>query len=298
MHYYEAYGLNISSEITCPELVETSEHEPDVIIQCGIVPQKLAGLTTTGYKFQAGPNRILIQTMILADILVAAGREITVAPKSAALDGDVRLVLLGWALGALLHQRDLLPLHGSVISLEGGGCVVFCAPSGTGKSTPAASFLRQGYQLMDDNIAVVAPVDEKFMVYPGYPEIKLWPQVFKEFSQGSLKYRTVRPSYGKQAIDDGDQFQNRPQPLKKIYIISRTRLPELKITPLAGGDKFQALLQNTFCVRFVRGLGKIATHLNAVQALAAAIPVLEIQVPEHLLLDQDLIEFLEQDFQA
>ncbi|MBF0526855.1 MAG: hypothetical protein HQK56_17360, partial [Deltaproteobacteria bacterium] len=206
-------------------------------------------------------------------------------------------VLLGWALGALLHQRDLLPLHGSAINLD-DGCVVFCAPSGTGKSTLAASFLRQGYQLMDDNIAVVVPVDGKFMVYPGYPEIKLWPQVFKEFGHGSLKYRTVRPSYGKQAIDVGGQFQNRPQPLKKIYIISRTRLPELKITPLTGGDKFQALLQNTFCVRFVRGLGKIATHLNAVQALAAAIPVLKIQIPEHLLLDQDLIRFLEQDFQT
>ncbi|MBF0549767.1 MAG: hypothetical protein HQK60_04460 [Deltaproteobacteria bacterium] len=95
MHYYAAYGLNISSEITCPELVETCELEPDVIIRSGAVPPRLAEVTTTGHRFQAGPNQILIQTRIIADILVAAGREITVAPNWVASDGNV-LLICGW----------------------------------------------------------------------------------------------------------------------------------------------------------------------------------------------------------
>ena len=48
------------------------------------------------------------------------------------LEGDVRAYLLGTAIGALLHQRGLLPLHASAVEVN-GRAVAFIAPAGHGK---------------------------------------------------------------------------------------------------------------------------------------------------------------------
>ncbi|MEG8053162.1 hypothetical protein QP185_07710 [Sphingomonas aerolata] len=52
--------------------------------------------------------------------------------------------LLGTALGALLHQRALLPLHCNAI-VHDGKAFLFCGDSGAGKSTLAAVFEARGY---------------------------------------------------------------------------------------------------------------------------------------------------------
>ena len=75
-------------------------------------------------------------------------------------------------LGGLFHQRG----HASPArkrSLQGDDCFVFCAPSGVGKSTLAASFLNQGFSFLDDNIALVDFQDGIAIIASGSPELRL-----------------------------------------------------------------------------------------------------------------------------
>ena len=82
------------------------------------------------------------------------GNQIVIDAAPDATDRNVRLFLLGSALGALLHQRGLLPLHANAIDL-GGGAVAFSGHSGAGKSTIAAWFHDRGHRILADDVCVV-----------------------------------------------------------------------------------------------------------------------------------------------
>src|SRR5258708_9269606 len=76
-------------------------------------------------------------------------------------------------MGAIFHQRGLLPLHANAIEV-GGQAVAFVGPSGAGKSTLAAYFRDRGYRVLCDDVCVVSfGSDGEPLAWPGIPRIKL-----------------------------------------------------------------------------------------------------------------------------
>ena len=160
-HRYRVHGLILDSELVCPGFVTVPEAKPDVFVSMGSVPDGLENVKASGFKFQANPDHVLTKGR-RARMLVSKGNQITIQPREGTHEDVIRSLFMAWGLGALLHQRNVFPLHGSVISL-GNECVAFCAPSGTGKSSLAALFVKRGYTLLDDNIAAIRFVDGAYM---------------------------------------------------------------------------------------------------------------------------------------
>ena len=69
-------------------------------------------------------------------------------------DANIRLYLLGSAMGVLLHQRGLLPLHANAVEID-GKAFAFMGASGSGKSTLAAWFHDHGYRIIADDVCAV-----------------------------------------------------------------------------------------------------------------------------------------------
>lgn len=278
-YLYRAYGLVIQSRIPCPELHAVSGEVPQVLVGRGPVPDSLPVVRERGFKFEANRNQVLIKTDTIAKILVSEGSEILVEPRDGAGEADVRLLLLGWGFGALLHQRDILPLHASAVAVE-DGCVAFCAPSGTGKSTTAAHLVQRGYRLMDDNIVALRMEADTPMAAPGYPELKLVGHALREWERRALssRYASERKG-GKSALYIGDLFESKPRILRRLYVLFRGASRDFDISPLKGASLFHALAQNTFCARFARAMGKGADHFEALKRLARAVPVYSAAIP-------------------
>ena len=79
-------------------------------------------------------------------------------------DEDViRLYILGTCMGAILMQRKILPLHGSAIEIDGKAYAIV-GDSGAGKSTLASAFLKQGYQLVSDDVIAVSLSQENLFL--------------------------------------------------------------------------------------------------------------------------------------
>ena len=95
-----------------------------------------------GVLYQSAPRQFLLKISRVARYLVSDGNEIIVDPEPDADLSAIRLFLFGSAFGALLHQRGILPLHGSAI-VTSRGAVVFAGVSGSGKSALACAFHRQ-----------------------------------------------------------------------------------------------------------------------------------------------------------
>lgn len=293
--HYRVFGLTLESTFSCPELVPASEGKPDVHVSRGSVPDRLKNVSSAGRKYQANTDEVLIKTKSIADILVSYGTQIVVEPKVDAQDEQVRALFLGWGMGALLHQRGMLPLHGSVISL-GDECIVFCAPSGAGKSSLAALFVKRGYRLLDDNIAAVGLVDRVPKVYPGYAVIKLPSDVQRKREYSFLSPGPFLPALGKYTFQVRQDSPAYPQTLRKIYVLEHGEHKTCELTPLSGGAKFRFLMQNVFCAQFLRGTDKLPLQFRAVESIAARTPAMQAWLPDWPTPYDDVADLLEYDF--
>jgi hypothetical protein len=296
IYRYRAFGFVIESRIEFSHFPEETEKEPDIFIRHGDVAETLENRTFVGYKFEANRTHILINTNLVAKLLIYDGKTIIVDPRPGARDIEIRLLLFGWGIGALLHQRGMLPLHASVIS-TGNCAVAFCAPSGTGKSTIIPYFLNRGYLLMDDNIASIRVEDGTPMVFPGSPELKLNRDALSAWEENLFPIEGLVLRKGnKYSVNVRQQYEVMPVPLKMVFILVRKEsgIPESK--QLRGASLFQSLTECTFGLHFARGMGRVGEHLKLMMDLAKIVPIFEVQFSVTETSAEVLSEFLERKF--
>ena len=137
--FYQAFALIIESEIECPELLPVARSSAsDVLVRVGTSPSHLEHSIMLGDWIEGCSGQILLKIADVADFWVCNGREITVNAVKDIPAEDVRIYLLGSAMGAVLHQRKLLPFHGSTVVVN-EKTISFSGPSGIGKSTDRKS---------------------------------------------------------------------------------------------------------------------------------------------------------------
>jgi hypothetical protein len=146
---------------------------PDVTIDFGKFPQSIENPLFSGVRFQTSGQKFLLTVDKIARYYVVDGKSITIEPFVNADMDEVRLFLLGSAFGALIHQRGLLPFHGSSLKI-GNSAIILSGLSGAGKSTLAAAFRQKGYQILSDDVSVISFLNDQIpIVHPGYPQMKL-----------------------------------------------------------------------------------------------------------------------------
>jgi hypothetical protein len=180
-YYYLTYGLKICSTLELPELPEIGPCEhPDVVVMTPGVVEPLEEGTFLNNWLEIGDDCCQITIEGIARYCVEDGQRILLdrrIPRGVdpvADPGDVRLFLLGSALGALLHQRHWLPLHVSALKTPAGAWA-FTGHSGAGKSTMSAWLhYSQQWPLITDDVAVIKPDEAEPLLHPGPARAKLW----------------------------------------------------------------------------------------------------------------------------
>jgi hypothetical protein len=292
---YTAYGLNISSCIPCPELSPGSG-TPDVTISYGAVPDSLDTTRDKGPAYEANPDELLFSIDGVAKYMVSQGREILIERAATAEDSEVRLFLLGSAFGALLFQRGLLPLHGSAIKAH-GGCVVILADPGLGKSTLAGVFRNRGYRIVADDVCVVSIAEDGApLVLPGYPQLKLGMDVANELSEDPDLLVRIHPRVEKVGLRLQEDFYHDPLPLRHLYVLETSAHGEFNLEPLKGVEKLTAIINNTYRLFFIEGLGVKASHFKQCVAVAKQTPLTRVTRPAQAFLLDELAQLLEEDF--
>jgi len=294
MYTYYAFAFRINSELIFPELLpDFSTAPPDLTIKWGDVSP--SGLDfpnqSKGLFYQATESALWLYVPNVARFLITHGNQIIIDPVEGADEDSIRVFILGSCMGAVLIQRDLFLLHGNAIKV-GEHSVSFVGQSGTGKSTLAGAFFKQGYSILSDDICAVS-VDGK--VVPSFPQIKLWFDAAKHLNIDTQVLRKIRPLIEKFAVPLAQQFQQDALPLKMVYVLHTHNKDEFKFTSIIGMQKLQPLRMNTFRKKYLKGLDKERSHFKQCAQIASQIGVVRIDRPQDGFKLDELVDLIQHD---
>lgn len=296
---YQIFGLNITSVIPLPALPvfhRQLDSTPDVVITYGETPETLANPQFKGVRFQAGPGEFLLRVDGVARYYVKDGRRITIMPEAVANEDDILVFLMGSAMAALLHQRNVLALHAGAIAVNGEG-VIFTGPSGIGKSTLAAGLHQRGYPFLADDVCAITTANGRPAIIPGFPQLKLWADTLKRLNMNKSALKCVR--WGKDLEKyflPIESIHNSAVPLKSVFVLETTNTNKMEITVLRGGAKIDSLIDNTYRLRFLAGLGGKKDHFKQCAALAANAALYRTVRPRKGFLLNELMDMVEARF--
>lgn len=260
------FGLTIDSELPLPGLTPAPKGAGvDVLIRRGTL----------------GPEADLVIPEA-GSFAVRYGREIIVDAQTGVPERNVRLFLLGSAMGLLLHQRGMFPLHANGVAVNGRAIAVAGA-TGAGKSTLAAWFLRQGIDLVGDDVVALKPQAGGMLALPGPPRVRLWREALDAFGIDS---KGLEPSYIEPDHDKWDlpvetsSLVSEELPLAAVYVLEDG--PTIAIHQLGGAAAAEALFNHTYRGAYVERVDGAARHWRTVAMLAGSVPVFSLVRPRDL----------------
>jgi hypothetical protein len=269
MFSYNAFGLNISSELELPELVSTAFGPYDVTIRLGRIEEFEPNLA--GRNHSACADKICFNYPDVGRIAVRGGVEIVVDPAPGAYKSLVRVCLLGPGLAALLHQRGLLILHGSAVTIS-GTAVAFLGDKGWGKSTLAAYLQSRGHSfLADDIVALQLESTGRIRIIPGFPHLKLWPDSASYFGMDLDGMTRLQPGLDKRGHRLDDDFSTAALELGAIYILDIG--DEDEVVPIGRSAALMELVRHSYLAGYLDATGTAGYHLQQCGRVVSSVPV-------------------------
>lgn len=298
---HQAFGLNLASDLPMPELLPAAQDAvADAVIHLAAVPAQLEDAIARGVRYQSAPGRLLLAVDGVARYLISAGREIIYQPAPDATPDDIRVFLLGSALGALLHQRNDLVLHAGAVVID-GAAVAFMGKSGAGKSTLSSALRLRGHPLLTDDLCVIRPgPGGALLAHPGFPQAKLWLDSLDRLELPAEGLRRIRHKLEKRAVplSPGEGFHPEAVPVRKLYLLRPRNEPGIEIRPVVGPAKFLALKEQTYRFQFMADADSRTGHFHHALRLAQETPLATVARSRGEFLIEELADRIEADLRT
>jgi len=206
--------------------------------------------------------------------------------------------LLGSAWGVLCHQRGLLPLHCSSVSLQ-GNAFAFVADSGGGKSTLAASLCHGDVRHVCDDVSIASIVDDHVSIYAMPKGLKLWREASDALSLGRERL----------AVHDQDRekYYVTPPEGPDISILQLAGIYDLRfsednsttsVEALSGIEALKVVYQNIYRVEWVDTMRIAERVLAQAHKIAARVPVYRFTRPKNFDFLKDSSNYLAKDIES
>lgn len=266
---YTAYGLGIRSELPLPEL-QKGRYGNDVEIRLGTVDKITSEDRSVRHAARISAHEAYLFWQEVGSFGVEEGARITVEPASGADIEGVRLLLLGSVFGVLLHQRGELLLHASSVVVD-GQVIAFMGHSGWGKSTMAAAFHAEGYNVVADDITTVRIRPGGAYAIPGYPQIKLRPDSAHAVGRSPGTLPRLHSRLEKHALRFDSGFARESLPIRRIYLLAEGNLPAIE--NVVPQQALMELVRHSYAAGILKSTGAIASNMRQCAGVVNNVPV-------------------------
>jgi len=182
----------------------------------------------------------------------------------------------------------------------GSRAVALIGPQEAGKSTTAAAFAKLDYPVLTDDVVALSSRGDMFMVPPGYPRLRLWPDSVSALYGTAHALPPLTPNWEKCYLDltrDDCRFQSQPLPLGGLRIMrKRSDDPAApfvqRVSPKSG---IMSLIANSY-VTYLKDKDMRAQEFDLLSKVASHVPlrwVIPHSNPTHL---SKLCDVIRNDF--
>jgi hypothetical protein len=208
-------------------------------------------------------------------------------------DGPLELYLLGLVLCFWLERHGRRVLHASAVSVD-ALATVFLASREGGKTSLSASLMQAGHPMLTDDFLALSLSGEGAIGYPGFPQMRMWPDLAEHFLGTSRDLPRVLPDTDKRRVPVGDPdglgpFCEEPRPLARMYIPERRAVEEsgeeVTFELVSPRDAVIELVRESFLATILECAGLHAERFHSLVSLVQRVPVLRVSYPsglEHL----------------
>ena len=295
MRNYVAYGLRIRSDLPLPELSDAEAgSEADVSVRLGQVELGPCEQAADRSELRVSIDGTRFWLDGVGTYAVCDGREIIIHRDADADDRLLRFNLLGLAMALLLHQRNMVVLHASVVSID-DGAAAFLGHSHSGKSTTAAALHRRGHPMITDDIAAIdVDTTGQSIVHPAFPLMRLWPEAVVSVGLYPDTLETVYDGSPKRSSPASAGFATEPVPLRTIYLMEYGR--QFQIEPIAPAAAVAELLNHSFVAGILKPTNTAASHFHRCVKLAQSVRIVRLIRRRSIAELDQLAESIEEDF--
>ena len=274
------FNLYVDSDLNLPELrLIEGECSADIVIRQGRVARPSpADCDTVAAYIDGGPGRLWLNIPHSVRLEITNGRSIIYERYPDADDDEVRLFILGSALGAIMMQRGHILIHGNaIVTEEQAGAIICIGESGAGKSTTAIAMVRRGLQFLTDD---VCPMTSDAIVLPGMPRAKLWQDTAQKFGIDTGPLSRIRRADAKFNLPLGPAHCASAQPVRGFYWLVPADVEGVAVEHVRGFEIFPVLRNNVYRPEYLRILGLEEDYLRRLAAIGSRIPVFKVSRPK------------------
>jgi hypothetical protein len=290
-HIYFAYGLAIRSVLSLPELIAV-EGMPDVIVRIGMLTPESSKPIGQGPDFLVTDEGVYLFCENEGIFLVRDGKEIIIDPVPNVDERMLRQTILGPALAVVLYQRGRFPLHAATVKIR-EGAVAIMGGSGYGKSALAATFYKRGHEIVADDVtAIQTDGGSGPLVFPGFPQMKLWPEVISFLGDDPERLPCIEPGVDKRVFRTNTEFSEKSIPLHRIYALAEAHTK--KIIPLKPQDALVELVRHSYRASLLQWIG-LEHHFSQCTSLVNSVPIKRLNRPLALSSLPEVARMVEED---
>ena len=224
----------------------------DVIVRKVIEPRLVSEPLYDELYWQMNQREFAMQVDGVGSFYACNGTEVEYAPADGAGNNEIELYLNGSVYGAILHQRKILPLHGSSFR-HNGITVVVCGDTGAGKSSVTAAFCLDGAEFLTDDVTPVVIKEGIPCIMALSDRMKLWADTLKQLEKEvdglTNIHRRTDKFYLPMERAPGDFF--RPD---LVLLIEVKEYGDADFSEVTGAGQFTALRAEIYRPEYLPGM--------------------------------------------
>ncbi len=235
--------------------------------------------------WQINQNEFAMQVQGVGSYYARDGRDVEYAPAEGATQASVELFLNGSVYGAILHQRNILPLHGSSFVYKGQG-VLLCGESGAGKSSLTAAFCLSGAEFLTDDVTPLVFENELPVIVPLSDRIKLWNDSLSQLNQENSNLNAISSGKEKYYFPMQNELHQK-HPLNRVFLINVTETDKIEFCKLGGIELFTALRNEIYRWEYLSAMQETEiSYIEKLLSISRSVIVYKVSRPRTIMIEK------------